>query len=88
MHLRAIAGDTPYPPLGRRWVPPRDCYRRAAQHAHVLGVYDSGETADARLWLTRPNVESQSLRERLRRERQLSIEDVARIAWKIAGAVE
>src|SRR6266487_670884 len=50
------------------------------QHPHILGVLDSGEasTGDAgggRLWFTMPYVEGESLRDRLRRERQLPVED-------------
>ncbi|MGH8570393.1 MAG: protein kinase domain-containing protein [Gammaproteobacteria bacterium] len=47
------------------------------QHPHILTVLDSGETA-ARLWFTMPYVEGESLRDRLRRERQLPVEDALR----------
>src|SRR3954462_4852900 len=40
------------------------------QHPHILTVLDSGETA-GRFWFTMPYVEGESLRERLRRERQV-----------------
>ena len=49
------------------------------QHPHILTVLDSGEIA-GRLWFTMPYVEGESLRERLRRERQLPVEDALRIA--------
>jgi serine/threonine protein kinase len=39
------------------------------QHPHILTVLDSGEAA-GRLWFTMPFVEGESLRDRLRRERQ------------------
>jgi serine/threonine-protein kinase len=48
------------------------------QHPHILTVLDSGETA-GQLWFTMPFVEGESLRDRLRRERQLSIEEALRI---------
>jgi eukaryotic-like serine/threonine-protein kinase len=40
------------------------------QHPHILTVNDSGEAA-GQLWFTMPYVEGESLRDRLRRERQL-----------------
>src|SRR5512138_1809159 len=42
------------------------------QHPHILTVHDSGETA-GRLWFTMPYVEGESLRDRLVRQKQLSI---------------
>ena len=53
------------------------------QHPHVLSVFDSGD-ADGRLWFTMPFVEGESLRDRLTRERQLPINDAARIAREAA----
>ncbi len=58
------------------------------QHPHILGVFDSGETADGQLWFTMPFVEGESLRDRLRRERQLPVADALRIAREIAGALD
>jgi eukaryotic-like serine/threonine-protein kinase len=46
------------------------------QHPHILTVYDSGD-ADGHLWFTMPYVEGESLRDRIKRERQLPIEDQA-----------
>jgi serine/threonine-protein kinase len=57
------------------------------QHPHILTVLDSGETA-GRLWFTMPFVEGQSLRDRLRRERQLPVEDALRIAREAAQALQ
>jgi serine/threonine-protein kinase len=56
------------------------------QHPHILTVLDSGEIA-GRLWFTMPYVEGESLRERLRRERQLPVEDALRIAREAAQAL-
>ena len=53
------------------------------QHPHVLTVLDSGET-DGRLWFTMPYVEGESLRDRLRRERQLPVDAAIRIAVEAA----
>jgi TolB-like protein len=57
------------------------------QHPHILTVHDSGETA-GQLWFTMPFVEGESLRDRLRRERQLGVEDALRIAREAAQALQ
>ncbi len=57
------------------------------QHPHILSVHDSGETA-GQLWFTMPFVEGESLRDRLRRERQLPVEDALRIATEAARALD
>ena len=57
------------------------------QHPHILTVLDSGEAA-GRLWFTMPYVEGESLRDRLRRERQLPVEDALRIAREAAEALD
>jgi TolB-like protein/tetratricopeptide (TPR) repeat protein len=56
------------------------------QHPHILTLLDSGETA-GQLWFSMPYVEGESLRDRLRRERQLSVEDALRIAREAAHAL-
>ncbi len=63
------------------------------QHPHILTVLDSGATAQPgggaeRLWFTMPFVEGESLRDRLRRERQLPVEDALRIAREAAQALQ
>src|SRR5205823_784528 len=50
------------------------------QHPHILPVFDSGEEdaggpGGRQLWYTMPYVEGQSLRDRLRREIQLPVEE-------------
>ena len=57
------------------------------QHPHILTVHDSGEAA-AQLWFTMPYVEGESLRDRLRRERQLGVEDALRITREAAQALQ
>jgi serine/threonine-protein kinase len=57
------------------------------QHPHVLTVLDSGEAA-GRLWFTMPFVEGESLRDRLRRERQLPADAALRIATEAARGLE
>jgi serine/threonine-protein kinase len=56
------------------------------QHPHILTVHDSGATA-GHLWFTMPFVEGESLRDRLRRERQLPLEDALRITRQAAQAL-
>jgi len=57
------------------------------QHPHILTVLDSGEVA-GQLWFTMPYVEGQSLRDRLRREVQLPVEDALRITREVAAALD
>ncbi len=55
-------------------------------HPHVLSVYDSGEAA-GRLWFSMPFVRGESLRERLRREGILPIDEALRITRQAAQAL-
>jgi tetratricopeptide (TPR) repeat protein len=57
------------------------------QHPHILSVHDSGDAA-GQLWFTMPYVEGESLRDRLRRDRQLSLDDAIRISTETARALE
>jgi serine/threonine-protein kinase len=57
------------------------------QHPHILTVLDSGESA-GQLWFTMPFVEGESLRDRLRRERQLPVEDALRIGREAAEGLQ
>jgi serine/threonine-protein kinase len=56
------------------------------QHPHICSVYDNGET-DGQLWYTMPYVRGESLRERLRREKRLSVADAIRITRECAEAL-
>jgi eukaryotic-like serine/threonine-protein kinase len=63
------------------------------QHPHILPVFDSGEArapgseAPGLLWYTMPYVEGESLRDRLRREVQLPVDEAIRIAREVALAL-
>ena len=57
------------------------------QHPHILGLIDSGE-ANGTAYYVMPLVEGESLRDRLRREKQLSIADAVRIACEVASALD
>jgi TolB-like protein len=56
-------------------------------HPHILPVFDSGEAAGL-LWYTMPYVEGESLRERLRREVQLPVEEAVGLAREVADALD
>jgi serine/threonine-protein kinase len=55
-------------------------------HPNILPLHDSGE-AEGLLYYTMPYVEGESLRDRLDRERQLPLEETARIAHEVADAL-
>ena len=55
-------------------------------HPHIVPVHDSGE-AGGLLYYVMPLVVGESLRDRLRREHQLPIEDAVAIAREVAGAL-
>ena len=57
------------------------------QHPHILPLFDSGE-ADSFLYYVMPFVEGESLRDRLRREKQLPVDDAVRIATEVASALD
>ena len=56
------------------------------QHPHILGMFDSGE-ADGLLYYGMPFVKGESLRDRLDREGQLTIEDSIQITLEVADAL-
>jgi serine/threonine-protein kinase len=57
------------------------------QHPNILPLHDSGE-AEGTVWYVMPVVEGESLRERLRRETQLPVEDALQIAREVASALD
>jgi eukaryotic-like serine/threonine-protein kinase len=56
-------------------------------HPHILTVHDSGE-ADGLLWYTMPVVDGESLRQRIRREGPLPVEEAVRIGRSVAEALD
>jgi eukaryotic-like serine/threonine-protein kinase len=90
-HDRPVAFKVLHPDLAQSLGPER--FQREIklaarlQHPHILTVHDSGETA-GQLWFTMPFVEGESLRDRLRRERQLSLDDALRIGRQAAQALQ
>jgi tetratricopeptide (TPR) repeat protein len=89
-HDRPVALKVLHPELAHALGPERflrEIHTTARlDHPHIISVFDSGETAGL-LWYTMPYVEGESLRERLRRDGQLPIEDALRIAREVADAL-
>jgi serine/threonine protein kinase/Flp pilus assembly protein TadD len=56
-------------------------------HPHILSLYDSGEAAGS-LFYVMPYVEGKSLRDRLRAEQQLPIDECLRVAREIAMGLD
>lgn len=90
-HKRPVALKVLHPELAQALGPKR--FQREIetaarlQHPHILTVHDSGDTA-GQLWFTMPFVEGESLRDRLRREHQLPVEDAVRVAREAAQALQ
>jgi hypothetical protein len=57
------------------------------QHPHILPLFDSGSVAGL-LWYAMPFVDGETLRSRLTRDRQLTVEEAVRIAREVADALE
>jgi serine/threonine-protein kinase len=90
-HDRPVALKVLHPELAATLGPERFLreIRLAArlQHPHILTVLDSGAAA-GQLWFTMPYVEGETLRDRLRREGQLPLDDALRIARETADALD
>ena len=59
----------------------------ALQHPHILPLFDSGQ-ADGYLFYVMPLIEGESLRDRLRREHQLAVDDAVRLTKEIGSALD
>lgn len=91
-HQRLVAIKALHPDLSATLGPDR--FRREIataarlQHPHMLGVFDSGETSSGQLWFTMPYIDGETLRERLKREVQLPVDDSLRMVRELAGALD
>ncbi|MGO8968404.1 MAG: protein kinase domain-containing protein [Myxococcaceae bacterium] len=56
-------------------------------HPHILSLYESGESGGF-VYFTMPLVNGESLRERIRREAQLKLEDIVRLSTEVASALD
>ena len=90
-HDRLVAVKVLHPELGHALGPERFLreIRTTArlEHPNILPVFDSGEAAGL-LWYTMPYVEGESLRQRLRREGQLPVEEAVRLTRELADALD
>jgi serine/threonine-protein kinase len=90
-HKRPVALKVLHPELAASLGPERFEreieFAARLQHPHILTVLDSGEAA-GHLWFTMPFVRGESLRDRLRRERQLPVDEAVRITREAALALE
>jgi serine/threonine-protein kinase len=90
-HHRQVALKVLRPELAATLGPDR--FRREIEiaarllHPHILPVHDSGEAA-GQLWYAMPYVEGESLRDRIRREHQLPLDEALRIARETAQALD
>ncbi len=57
------------------------------QHPHILPLHDSGQV-DGVLYYVMPFVNGESLRDRLNRERRLSVDDATQIVQEVADALD
>ncbi len=57
------------------------------QHPHILPLYDSGTTGETSYFVS-PFIEGETLRARLKRERQLPVEEAVRLAVEMADALD
>ncbi|HSB55546.1 MAG TPA: protein kinase, partial [Gemmatimonadales bacterium] len=57
------------------------------QHPHILPVFDSGDT-EGHLWFTMPYIEGGSLRERIRREERLPLDEALRLATQLCRTID
>ncbi len=57
------------------------------QHPHILPLFDSGE-ADSFLYYVMPYIEGETLREKLDRETQLSVDEAVRITSEVGDALD
>ena len=56
-------------------------------HPHILPLFDSGE-ADSFLFFVAPYIEGDTLRDKIDREKQLSIDEALKITEKVASALD
>ncbi len=90
-HHRKVAIKVLRPELGALLGPERFAreIRIAAglSHPHILPLHDSGEV-DGLLFYVMPYVRGESLRQKLSREKQLSIDEAVNIVRQVASALE
>jgi TolB-like protein len=90
-HRRKVAVKVLLPELASALGPDRFAREIAIaaglSHPHIVPLYDSGQ-ADGLLYYVMPYITGESLRQKLQREKQLSIEDALTITRQIASALD
>ena len=90
-HDRVVALKVLHPDLAANLGPERFLreIKLAARlnHPHILPLFDSGES-DSFLYYVMPYIEGESLRERLERDKQLTVDEAVRHAKSIASALD
>jgi serine/threonine-protein kinase len=90
-HDRSVAVKVVHPELAAVLGPDRFLREIAItaqlNHPHILPLFDSGRS-DGLLYYVMPYVTGESLRARLERERQLSVEEALRITEGVAAALD
>src|SRR5687768_6296754 len=90
-HDRSVALKVLHPDLAATLGPDRFLreIKLAAglQHPHIVPVFDSGQAA-GQLWYSMPAVEGESLRDRLKRDRRLTVEEARAIGREVALALD
>ena len=89
-HHRSVALKVLHPELAHALGPGRFLREievaASLSHPHILPLFDSGEVGGL-LYYAMPYVDGESLRDRLRRETQLPVDDVLQIAREVADAL-
>ena len=89
-HHRPVALKVLHPELAHALGPERFLREIEVEanltHPHILPLHDSGE-AGGLLYYVMPYIEGESLRDRLRRETQLPVDDALQIAREVADAL-
>jgi len=57
------------------------------QHPHILPLYDSGTTGETSYFVS-PFIEGETLRDRLKREHQLPVDEAVRLTLEVADALD
>jgi len=90
-HDRPVALKVLHPHLAATLGPDRFTreirFAAKLQHPHICGVLDSGE-AGGQLWFTMPFVEGETLRDRLKRETQIPVEEAVRLVREAGDALD
>ncbi len=90
-HRRQVAIKVLRPELGSVLGPDRFTREiqvaAALNHPHILPLYDSGEL-DQLLYYVMPYVRGESLRQKLRREKQVAIDEAIAIVRQVASALD